>query len=84
MTAIILLVIHRVASVVPWTLLALAFAFAIVVAVIWPSQARQDMVERLGTALKDFGSGMSRPPVQQPGLRGLRRTSEPAGDQAEQ
>jgi hypothetical protein len=77
MIEIILLVAHRVANVIPLTLLALAFAFAIVVGVIWPSQARQDMVERLGTALKDFGSGMSRPPVQRPGRR---ESSRPDSD----
>jgi hypothetical protein len=77
MIEIILLVAHRVASVIPLTLLALAFAFAIVVGVIWPSQARQEMVELLGTALKDFGSGMSRPPAQRPGRRGL---SHPSSD----
>ena len=57
MIAIILLVIHRLASIVPLTLLALAFAIVVIVAGIWPSQARQDMVEKLGTALKDFGGG---------------------------
>jgi hypothetical protein len=80
MTAIILLVIHRVASVVPWTLLALAFAFAIVVAVIWPSQARQDMVEKLGTALKDFGGGWS-PHMQRPGRRRLSRPDSDDGQE---
>ncbi len=69
MIAIILLVIHRAASIVPLTLLALAFAIVVVIAGIWPSEARQNMVERLGTALKDFGGGWS-PPVQRPNRRG--------------
>jgi hypothetical protein len=80
MIAIILLVIHRLASIVPLTLLALAFAIVVIVAGIWPSQARQDMVEKLGTALKDFGGGWS-PPVQRPGRRGL---SCPNGDDGQE
>jgi hypothetical protein len=84
MIAIILLVLHRVASVVPLTLLALAIAFVSVVAIIWPSEARRDMVKELGTLLKDFVIGMSRLPAQRPGRRGLRGTSEPAEDQAQE
>ena len=81
MIALLGLVFGRAASVVPLTLLALAFGFAIIVAVIWPSQERQDMVERLGTALKDFGSALSRPPAQRPGRRGL---SHPNSDDGQE
>jgi hypothetical protein len=80
MSAIILLVIHRLASIVPLTLLALAFAIVVIVAGIWPSQARQDMVEKLGTALKDFGGGWS-PPVHRPGRRGSSRPNSDDGQE---
>lgn len=83
MIAIIAWVISKVASVVPLILLAFAFAVVIILSGIWPSQARQDLVKHLGTALKEFGSGWS-PPVQRPGRRGLKGTSEPAGDQAQE
>jgi hypothetical protein len=80
MIAIILLVIHRLASIVPLTLLALAFAIVVIVAGIWPSQARQEMVEKLGTALKDFGGGWS-PPMQRSGRRGLSRPNSDDGQE---
>jgi hypothetical protein len=69
MIAIVGLIITKAASIVPLTLLAIAFAIVVIVAGIWPSQARKDMVGQLGTALKDFGGGWS-PPVQRPGRRG--------------
>jgi hypothetical protein len=80
MIAVIALAIHRLASIVPLTLLALAFAVVVIVAGIWPTEERRDMVERLGTALKDFGGGWS-PPAQRPGRRGLSRADSDDGQE---
>lgn len=60
-------VISRAASVVPLTLLALALAFVVMVAVVWPTPERQAMVDRLGGAIKDLGSVIAGKPVDDPG-----------------
>jgi hypothetical protein len=44
----------RVASFVPLIILALGLAFVAIIAVVWPSEARQAMVDRLGAAIKDL------------------------------
>jgi hypothetical protein len=70
-------VIARAAAVVPLTLLALALAFVVIVAVIRPTTERQAMVVRLGTAIKDLGTVIAgapvRPPAKRPARRGLNR-----------
>jgi hypothetical protein len=81
--AIILLVMSRVTSWVPLTLLTIALAFIGIVAVVWPTKERRDMVERLGTALKDFGGAISRLLVPRPGRRWW-RPSESAEGQSEE
>jgi hypothetical protein len=73
-------VIARAAAVVPLTLLALALAFVVIVAVIRPTAERQAMVVRLGRAIKDLGAVISsaptHPPVQRSTRRGLSRRNK--------
>jgi hypothetical protein len=73
-------VISRAASVVPLTLLSLALAFVVIVAVIRPTPEREAMVDRLGSAIKDLGAVISgadaRPPVQRSSQRGLSRPNK--------
>ena len=52
-------ILARVATVVPLTLLALGLVFVVVVAVIWPTSERQEMVDRLAGAIRDLGAVIS-------------------------
>jgi hypothetical protein len=54
-------VISRVAAVIPLTLLALGFCFVLIVAVLRPTPARQEMVDRLGKAIKELGAVIAGP-----------------------
>ena len=60
-------IISRAASVVPLTVLALALAFVVIVAVVWPTPERRAMVDRLGAAIKDLGSVIVGKPADDPG-----------------
>lgn len=56
MSAFVTVLARSAAALVPLTLLALGLIFVVVVAVLWPTPARQAMVDRLARAIRDLGA----------------------------
>jgi hypothetical protein len=61
MIATITAVARSAAAVLPMTLLSLGLVFVVIVAVLRPTPARLDMVDRLGRAIKDLGTVIAAP-----------------------
>src|ERR1035438_3766706 len=68
--AILTAIARSAAAVLPLTLLSLGLVFVVVVAVLRPTTARQEIVDHLGSMIKDLGVVIAGPADQRKGTAG--------------